>query len=122
MPEGACSNIGIEAYDGSNYAMLWFSITETTSSGATNDQDLRNSIAQRLAVASPYQFQPSVIGSAGRAVAFSIRNKPTWASFSVATGLLAGTPNSTQTGVYSNITVSASDGVTSSSLPAFSYG
>ena len=51
---------------------------------------------------------------------FSIVNRPTWASFSTATGLLSGTPTAAQTGSYPNIVISVSNGTSSASLPAFS--
>ena len=53
-------------------------------------------------------------------LSFSVQNMPPWASFSTASGLLSGTPSSTQTGTYGNIIVSVSDGQASSALPAFS--
>ena len=69
---------------------------------------------------SSYSFQPSASDPAGLALAFSVQNKPTWATFSIASGLLNGTPSSTQTGTYANIIISASDGQQASALPAFS--
>jgi len=69
---------------------------------------------------SPYSFQPSASGASGAMLAFSVQNKPAWASLSIASGLLSGTPNSMQTGVYPNIILSVSDGTNSRSLPAFS--
>jgi hypothetical protein len=68
---------------------------------------------------SAYSFQPSATDSAGNAVSFSIENAPTWASFSTATGALTGTPTSGQVGTYSNIMISATDGIESAALPAF---
>jgi hypothetical protein len=68
---------------------------------------------------SSYSFQPSASGPAGTTLAFSVQNKPAWATFSIASGLLSGTPSSTQTGTYANVIISASDGQ-SSALPAFS--
>ena len=44
---------------------------------------------------------------------------PAWATFSIATGRLSGTPSSAQTGTYSNIVLSVSDGQASSALPGF---
>jgi hypothetical protein len=67
-----------------------------------------------------YSFQPTASGPRGTTLAFSVQNKPSWANFSIATGLLSGTPSSTQTATYSNIVVSVSDGVSSSSLAPFS--
>jgi hypothetical protein len=72
------------------------------------------------AAGNAYSFQPTASGPGGTTLAFSVQNKPSWANFSIATGLLAGTPSSTQTGTYSNIVVSVSDGLNSSSLAPFS--
>ncbi len=68
---------------------------------------------------SKYSFQPTAKDSAGKALSYSVQHAPSWASFSIASGLLSGTPTSSQTGVYSGIIVSASDGTASSSLAAF---
>jgi len=66
-----------------------------------------------------YGFQPSASGPSGMTLSFSVQNKPSWAAFSIASGMLSGTPSSTQTGTYSNIVLSVSDGQASSALPAF---
>jgi hypothetical protein len=66
-----------------------------------------------------YTFQPTASGPAGMTLSFSVQNKPAWANFSIATGQLTGTPSSTQTGSYSNIVVSVSDGQASSALAPF---
>jgi hypothetical protein len=68
---------------------------------------------------SAYSFRPSASGPSGMTLSFSVQNKPTWANFSIANGLLSGTPTTTQTGTYSNIVISVSDGQASSALPAF---
>jgi hypothetical protein len=66
-----------------------------------------------------YSFKPSASGPSGKTLSFSVKNKPAWATFSISTGLLTGTPASSQTGTYADIVLSVSDGQTSSSLPAF---
>jgi len=69
---------------------------------------------------SPYAFQPSAHDPYGAPLAFSVNNKPTWASFSIATGSLYGAPTSAQAGTYANIEISVSNGRTSAALPPFS--
>jgi hypothetical protein len=69
---------------------------------------------------SAYSFQPAASGPSGMTLSFSVQNKPAWANFSIASGLLSGTPASSQTGTYTNIVISVSDGQASSALPAFS--
>jgi len=62
-----------------------------------------------------YQFTPS----ASNATGFSITNKPAWAIFDASTGVLSGTPTNANVGTYSNIVITASNGSTTVSLPAF---
>lgn len=64
-----------------------------------------------------YSFTPTAKDPEGKPVTFSIRNKPSWATFSTTTGTLAGTP--TTTGTYSYIMIIVTDGVSSTSLPWF---
>lgn len=75
--------------------------------------------ATRAEAGVAYSFRPTVQSSDGT-VAFSIQNKPSWATFSVATGQLTGTPTSADVGTYSNVGISASNGVSTASLPSFS--
>jgi Putative Ig domain len=67
-----------------------------------------------------YDFQPSASDAAGNALTFAIYNRPSWATFSTATGELSGTPNSAQAGTYSSITIIVSDGTSSADLKSFS--
>jgi hypothetical protein len=70
-------------------------------------------------VGTAYSFQPAATDPEGRALTFSIRNKPAWATFNTATGRLSGTPTAPE--ATSGIMIIATDGVTSASLqPAFS--
>lgn len=64
-----------------------------------------------------YNFAPVASDAEGDPLTFSITGKPKWATFSVATGKLSGVA---QTGTYSNIVITVSDGKITRSLPAFS--
>jgi hypothetical protein len=64
-----------------------------------------------------YNFSPTASDADGDVLLFSIVNKPSWASFSTATGALGGTPS--VSGVFSNIVISVSDGMHTVALPAF---
>jgi hypothetical protein len=66
-----------------------------------------------------YTFTPKASESDGDPLSFSVRNKPSWASFSIATGTLSGTPAAANAGTFSNIVISTSTGHASASLPAF---
>jgi hypothetical protein len=120
---GKYADIVIEASDGWRGAYLpAFSITVTAATPVTSTPapTITGTPATTDAAGSPYSFQPKASGATGDTLSFSVQNKPSWASFSIATGLLSGTPASTQTGSYANIVVSVSDGKSSAALPAFS--
>lgn len=66
-----------------------------------------------------YSYEPAAQDMDGDTLSFSITGKPAWASFSVATGALTGTPAESDIGSYGNIVISASDGQSTSTLQAF---
>ncbi|MGC3980682.1 MAG: fibronectin type III domain-containing protein [Steroidobacteraceae bacterium] len=72
--------------------------------------------ATSVGVNSAYYFNANATGNTGT-LAFSISNKPSWATFNTQTGELTGTP--TAAGVYSNVKISVSDGSASAALTAF---
>jgi hypothetical protein len=67
-----------------------------------------------------YNFVPVADDADDDALTFSIQNKPSWATFTPATGQLTGTPISANVGTSSNIIIRVSDGTLSAALPAFS--
>jgi hypothetical protein len=73
-----------------------------------------------LNVGAAYMFLPTASGAIGAMLTFAIQNKPSWATFNASTGELAGTPGTSDIGSYSGILISASDGVVTTALPAFS--
>jgi hypothetical protein len=75
--------------------------------------------AKSVIASEAYRFKPTATSPAGTTLGFSIVNKPTWATFSASAGTLAGTPTAANVGTYSNIHISASDGITKATLPAF---
>lgn len=66
-----------------------------------------------------YSFTPQASDIDGDTLTFAITNQPAWAQFDTATGTLSGTPGRDDEGVYSDIVISVSDGVTQTSLSAF---
>jgi hypothetical protein len=64
-----------------------------------------------------YSFQPTAKDPEGKTLTFSIKNKPSWATFSSTTGKLSGTP--TAAGKFGSIKIIVSDGVSSASLTYF---
>jgi putative Ig domain-containing protein/fibronectin type III domain protein len=76
--------------------------------------------AKSVKANSYYGFQSWATDNDHRAVTYSIKNKPSWATFDTRYGHLYGIPTSSNVGTYSNIVISASDGLSSAALPAFS--
>jgi hypothetical protein len=66
-----------------------------------------------------YSFVPVAADPDEDALTFSIVNKPSWASFSVTTGELTGTPAASDVGETAGIVISVSDGIASAALTAF---
>jgi hypothetical protein len=66
-----------------------------------------------------YSFKPGTSGG-GKTKSFSITNKPVWATFSISTGALSGTPSANQAGTYGNVSIKVTDGTTTATLSPFS--
>jgi len=118
---GTFSNIVISVSDGRTTASLpAFSITVRSSSSSGNaPPKISGSPSTSVTSGSSYSFTPTASDPEGKTLTFSIQNRPSWASFSTSNGRLSGTPSSSQTGTYSNIVISVSDGTNKVSLPAF---
>ncbi len=117
---GTTPAIAITVSDGKASASLAaFSITvqspPTSSNRAPTIEGSPNTAAQTGVT---YSFQPMAEDLDGDTLTFSIANKPAWATFSMTTGKLGGTPSAVDT--FANITISVSDGKGgTASLPAF---
>ena len=66
-----------------------------------------------------YSFQVAASDPDGDTLTYSITNRPSWATFSTASGRLSGAPAAGNVGTYSNIVIRVSDGRATASLPAF---
>ena len=66
-----------------------------------------------------YRFIPSASDPDGDVLQFAIENLPSWASFNANTGELKGIPSSDDVNVYSDISISVSDGENVSVLAPF---
>jgi large repetitive protein len=111
---GTYSNIVISVSDGVQTSSLpAFAIKVTAA------LTISGSPAPQVTAGTAYAFKPTTNAASGTALTFSVLNRPSWAGFSTSTGMLSGTPSSSQVGTYSNIVISVSDGVQTSSLPAF---
>jgi len=71
-----------------------------------------------VAVKSYYFFDAYARDPDGKRITFGIKNKPSWATFDYAKGILKGKP--TVAGTWSNIVITAWDGRLTSELPEFS--
>jgi hypothetical protein len=111
---GTYSNIVISVSDGVQTSSLpAFAIKVTAA------LTISGSPAPQVTAGTAYAFKPTTNAASGTALTFSVLNMPSWAGFSTSTGTLSGTPSSSQVGTYSNIVISVTDGVQTSSLPAF---
>jgi hypothetical protein len=97
----------------------FFSIRVSTATSTSDKPSISGTPPTSVTAGSTYKFQPSARDPDGKTLSFSVQHKPAWATFSIATGLLEGTPGSTQTGAYDDVIISASNGQYSSALPAF---
>jgi len=115
------ANILIWVEDGVDNAYLdpEFGIKVSAAGTSADKPSISGTPPTSVTVGSTYKFQPSAKDPDGKTLSFSVQNKPAWATFSIATGLLEGTPSSTQTGAYDDVIISASNGQYSSALPAF---
>ncbi len=69
----------------------------------------------------PYAFRPTASDADGDTLTFTADNRPSWASFDTATGILSGTPSDSDVGTYNGIVIAVDDNRGgAASLPAFS--
>jgi hypothetical protein len=117
---GTFSGIKISVSDGSNTGYLTaFNIAVTATAAANRAPTITGSPTKSINAGTSYSFKPTATDADGNTLAFSISNKPAWASFNTGTGQLTGIPTAAQVGTYSGITVTVSDGKASASLAAF---
>ena len=115
---GTYANIQIRVSDGSKSAGLApFTITVTGSSNRA--PTISGTPSTSATVGQAYSFRPTAADADNNTLGFSIQNRPTWATFSSATGQLSGTPTATSAGTYSNIVISVSDGRANTALAPF---
>jgi Putative Ig domain len=118
---GKYPNIGIKVSDGrgGTDSLPLFTVTVTSRSSATSNRapTIIGTPGTSAAVGQFYSFQPTASDTDSDTLAFTIQNKPSWATFNTTTGRLSGTPGST--GTFGNIVIRVTDGSLSDSLPAF---
>jgi len=121
---GTFANIVISTTDGAKtVALPAFTIAAKAASSAPSPAPtnraptIGGSPTLSATVGTAYSFRPTASDPDGNTLGFSIQNRPSWATFSTATGQLSGTP--TTAGSNANIVISVSDGKASTALPAF---
>lgn len=118
---GIYSNIIISVSDGKfTRSLPAFSITVSAPAPTNSAPTISGTPVVAATVGQPYAFQPAAHDSDGDKLTFSIANRPAWATFEAATGLLYGAPGSSDVGTAQNVTISVTDGKATSTLPAFS--
>jgi hypothetical protein len=121
---GTSANIEIGVSDGTTRATVGPFRIRVTAEGHTSvptaQLAITGSPAASVSAGEVYRFLPTVAHAEGQSLSFSILNRPTWAVFNPATGLLVGTPKADNAGAYRNILISVSSGATPVSLQAFS--
>jgi hypothetical protein len=121
---GQTADIEIMASDGTAETSISFKIKinprNPPPSTTPNHPPTLSGTPSNLAMATQsYIFVPTATDEDNDSLSFSITNRPKWATFNTSTGELLGTPARTDTGTYSNIRITVSDGKASTSLPAF---
>ena len=109
------SNIVISVSDGAATATL--AAFAVTVQAVNRPPVISGTPPASVAVGQAYSFTPTAADPDGQTLAFSIANKPAWATFNPANGRVSGTPLAAAT--HSNIVISVSDGAATASLPAF---
>jgi hypothetical protein len=119
---GTTGDITIAATDGTSTGSVGpfvIRVNADTPVTASAPPVISGSPATAITSGQTYAFLPMASDAAGIPLSFSIINCPAWATFSTATGMLAGVPTAAQAGSYTNITIRVSDGTLSATLPAF---
>ena len=113
---GTYSNIVIGVSDGRASASL-SAFAIAVQSAPNRAPTIGGTPSTSAKVGSAYSFTPSGADQDNDTLAYTIQNRPAWATFNTVNGALTGTPSAS--GTFSNIVISVSDGKASASLPAF---
>jgi len=121
---GMTGMITIEVSDSKAIAQLpgfriQVSSTATTPPPANLPPTIAGTPATTARVGQLYSFMPVGDDPEDGTLVYSITNRPSWATFTPATGQLTGTPVAANVGTTSNIVIRVSDTESSVSLPAF---
>ena len=113
---GTYANIVLSVSDGTSEAALpAFSLAVSAPRAPT----ISGRPSTAATVGAAYSFRPTATDPNGYPLVFIVAGKPAWANFDPRTGTLSGVPTSADAGKSSTVTVTASDGFSTASLPAF---
>lgn len=96
-----------------------FLMTAENSFAAAATVTISGSPPTAVTAGTNYTFSPAATGGRFGLRFFTIKGKPSWASFSWRTGTLSGKPGASQVGNYSGIVIAVTDGRSTARLPAF---
>lgn len=120
---GTYGNIVIAVSDGRR-GSSWVSLPPfsiTVANGTNTAPTIAGTPSPSVVAGQAYDFAPTARDADGNALRFAISNRPTWATFDTGTGRLRGTPDASFAGItFSNVVISVTDGVATSSLAPFS--
>ena len=118
---GMYRGIAVWVSDGKAQTVLpTFDLAVTGTSTTNRSPTISGTAPVSVVAGAAYTFTPTASDPDGDAVTFSIRNRPTWASFSAVDGTLSGTPLIANVGTFADINISVSDGQSAVALAAFS--
>ena len=118
---GVYRGIVVWVSDGTNQTLLpAFDLTVVGDAPANPAPTISGSPATSVVAGTMYSFTPTASDPNGDPLSFTIRNRPTWATFTPTNGRLQGTPPAAGSGRYADIAISVSDGTTTVALAPFS--
>ena len=118
---GVYRGIVVWVSDGTNQTLLpAFDLTVVGDAPANPAPTISGSPATSVVAGTMYSFTPTASDPNGDPLSFTIRNRPTWATFTPTNGRLQGTPPADSSGRYADIAISVSDGTTTVALAPFS--
>ncbi|MEQ8205986.1 MAG: putative Ig domain-containing protein, partial [Woeseia sp.] len=117
---GTYNNIAISVTDGKGTAALPpFAVTVASGAGSNSSPVIGADAPAKVVAGNAYWAQFDANDADGDPLTFSIRNKPSWATFWPGSGQLFGTPDNSDIGLHGQIIVEVTDGQSTTALPAF---
>ncbi len=116
---GSYADITITVSDGEATASLGPFTVEVRQLVTNTAPTIVGSPPAAVSEGAPYSFTPSASDADGDSLTFDIANLPAWASFDTATGRLFGTPAAGDAGLYTDVTITVTDGEAQAALGPF---